>query len=256
MKNRVLLTIFLTTFFNLNLFANNNKEIANSLISAYPDFLEKYEDNFIYFKDGSKLPFSSNKTFLNYDDLLDNASLEDQMSMKYIKMSENENFIPSKDDDAGRVRNEEFFKKMYGYTQKDVEKNLVKIKWLPKSENKTLFVTKINGIDKKLEAISEELDNFPNEYKKFITNVAGTYKYRKISKTNRLSSHSFAIAIDLNTKYSNYWLWQEKSDKILDYKNQIPKEIIKIFEKHGFIWGGRWYHYDTMHFEYRPELLN
>ncbi|MDP3291618.1 MAG: M15 family metallopeptidase, partial [Sulfuricurvum sp.] len=24
---------------------------------------------------------------------------------------------------------------------------------------------------------------------------------------------------------------------------------------HGFIWGGRWYHYDTMHFEYRPELL-
>ena len=27
------------------------------------------------------------------------------------------------------------------------------------------------------------------------------------------------------------------------------------FETHGFIWGGKWYHYDTMHFEYRPELL-
>src|SRR5690242_16362928 len=27
------------------------------------------------------------------------------------------------------------------------------------------------------------------------------------------------------------------------------------FEQHGFIWGGRWAHYDTMHFEYRPELL-
>ncbi|MEJ2663631.1 MAG: M15 family metallopeptidase, partial [Spirochaetia bacterium] len=27
------------------------------------------------------------------------------------------------------------------------------------------------------------------------------------------------------------------------------------FEKYGFIWGGKWYHYDTMHFEYRPELL-
>src|SRR5262245_1812136 len=27
------------------------------------------------------------------------------------------------------------------------------------------------------------------------------------------------------------------------------------FEKYGFIWGGHWYHYDTMHFEYRPELL-
>ena len=28
-----------------------------------------------------------------------------------------------------------------------------------------------------------------------------------------------------------------------------------IFEKYGFVWGGRWYHYDTMHFEYRPELF-
>jgi hypothetical protein len=34
----------------------------------------------------------------------------------------------------------------------------------------------------------------------------------------------------------------------------MPQEIIDIFERHGFIWGGKWYHYDTMHFEYRPEL--
>ena len=37
--------------------------------------------------------------------------------------------------------------------------------------------------------------------------------------------------------------------------NQIPIQIVRIFEKHGFIWGGFWYHFDTMHFEYRPELL-
>ena len=36
---------------------------------------------------------------------------------------------------------------------------------------------------------------------------------------------------------------------------QIPTEIIDIFERRGFIWGGKWSHYDTMHFEYRPELL-
>ena len=42
----------------------------------------------------------------------------------------------------------------------------------------------------------------------------------------------------------------------IKYANRIPLEIIRVFEKHGFIWGGRWYHYDTMHFEYRPEFLN
>ena len=36
----------------------------------------------------------------------------------------------------------------------------------------------------------------------------------------------------------------------------MPQNLIDIFEKHGFIWGGRWYHYDTMHFEYRPEVLS
>ena len=33
-------------------------------------------------------------------------------------------------------------------------------------------------------------------------------------------------------------------------------ESLKTFEKYGFIWGGKWYHFDTMHFEYRPELIN
>ncbi len=201
------------------------------------------------------MEFSKNREFKRYEDRLNNSSLEDQMSMKYPKISEFKDFIPSFNDDAGRLRDEEFFKKMYGKNKNEVEKNLVKIRWLEKLQNKTLLVTKINDIDKKLMLISQELENLPSEYRKYITNIAGTYKYRKISQTNRLSSHSFAIAIDLNTKYSNYWLWEKKSDKISSYKNQIPLKIVEIFEKYGFIWGGRWYHYDTMHFEYRPELL-
>jgi hypothetical protein len=32
-------------------------------------------------------------------------------------------------------------------------------------------------------------------------------------------------------------------------------EIVEIFERHGFIWGGKWYHFDTFHFEYRPEII-
>ncbi len=62
--------------------------------------------------------------------------------------------------------------------------------------------------------------------------------------------HAWGAAIDLNTKYSDYWLWSKGG-----YRNRIPMEIVEVFEKHGFIWGGKWGHFDTMHFEYRPELL-
>jgi hypothetical protein len=55
---------------------------------------------------------------------------------------------------------------------------------------------------------------------------------------------------------SNYWRWVHGAETDdLAYRNQIPYEIVEIFERHGYIWGGKWYHYDTMHFEYRPELL-
>jgi len=67
------------------------------------------------------------------------------------------------------------------------------------------------------------------------------------------------MTLDINIKYSDYWQWACKcknEDAQIDYQNRIPQIIIDIFEKHGFIWGGKWYHYDTMHFEYRPELLN
>lgn len=35
----------------------------------------------------------------------------------------------------------------------------------------------------------------------------------------------------------------------------MPMQIVDAFERHGFTWGGRWNHYDTMHFEYRQELV-
>lgn len=40
----------------------------------------------------------------------------------------------------------------------------------------------------------------------------------------------------------------------MKYINTFEMKIVEIFERHGFIWGGRWYHFDTMHFEYRPEM--
>ena len=30
---------------------------------------------------------------------------------------------------------------------------------------------------------------------------------------------------------------------------------MEAFEKNNFIWGGKWGHFDIMHFEYRPEII-
>ena len=63
--------------------------------------------------------------------------------------------------------------------------------------------------------------------------------------------HAYGAAIDLNLAYSDYWLWEKGAP----YRNRVPDAIVAIFERHGFIWGGKWQHFDTMHFEYRPELI-
>jgi hypothetical protein len=77
-----------------------------------------------------------------------------------------------------------------------------------------------------------------------------------IAGTNRLSAHGTATAIDIATKHTSYWQWSKHgAGGRYPWKNEIPFEIVEIFEKHGFIWGSKWYHYDTMHFEYRPELI-
>jgi hypothetical protein len=252
MLKKFILNSFSISIFSLNLLAN---EDANKFITAYPNFIKEYSNNYLVWLDGEKMIFDDKIENKSFNEKFEKPSLTDQLSIKYIKVSQNKIYIPSLDEDSGRVRFEPFFKKMYGLTQNEVKKNLVKITWLPNSSKKTLWVSKINDVDKKLIAISDEIEKLPKEIKSYAINPDGAYNFRKIASSDRLSAHSFGIAIDLNIKNSNYWLW-DSSKKRAEYKNKIPLEIVEIFEKYGFIWGGRWYHYDTMHFEYRPELLN
>ncbi len=230
-------------------------ENVKRLMKAYPQII-KFEKNRLYFKNGSNLLFDDSLKNKTQEQLLSNPDIEDQFFYVY-----NKGLIPEKIEknaDPGRIRNEAFFKAIYGKTKSEVQKNLVEIVWLPKNVNQKIKVTSINGVDKKLKKISDELDQLP-VLKKYLTNIGGTFTWRNISGTNRLSMHSFGMTIDINVAFSNYWQWDCKctnESTLLPYKNKIPQEIITIFEKHGFIWGGKWYHYDSMHFEYRPELIN
>ena len=99
--------------------------------------------------------------------------------------------------------------------------------------------------------MSKQLDRLPPQIRKYAFPSAGTFNCRAVKDTGNRSAHAWGVAIDINTKFADYWLWAKNGA----YRNQIPFEIVEVFERHGFIWGGKWAHFDTMHFEYRPELL-
>ena len=227
----------------------------DALIKAYPDRLASYTDTELVWKDGSRMPLGNVHTNLPFEKLLDQADIRDQFTLPY-PLSDAPLHPPAKDEDPGRVRSDAFFLKMYGDCRKgEVSAHLKPIAWLPNHGGGTVRVTSVNGVADQLTQVSHELDALPSPLIQYLVPMAGIYNCRPIAQTNRLSVHAFGAAIDINTKFSDYWLWAKKPDGSIAWRNRIPREIVEIFERHGFIWGGRWYHFDTMHFEYRPELI-
>ena len=91
-----------------------------------------------------------------------------------------------------------------------------------------------------------------------------SWNWRNIAASQSRSFHAYGAAIDLLPKslggLETYWLWTANS--VPEWWNtpytrrfHPPDEVIKAFESFGFIWGGKWRYFDTMHFEYRPEIF-
>jgi hypothetical protein len=230
------------------------KRQLDKLVLAYPDAIERHDGVTLFMKNGARFNISDNRTDKAFDELLAKPDIDDMFYIPYPRGTVPKQ--PAKNYDPGRVRFEPLFIAMYGdCTKQEVTKNLRNVSWLPKHAGGNLAVTKINGVDKALEAVSQDLDELPDLIK-YLKPSAGTYNCRSIAGTDIRSMHAYAAAVDINVKYSDYWRWGPGSKDEPSWHNQIPIEIVHIFEKHGFIWGGYWYHYDTMHFEYRPELLS
>jgi hypothetical protein len=220
------------------------------LLRAYPEFLAGEEAGMLVWKDGTRMPISDGRDDKSFQEKLAAPSLLDQLSLPYSKGPAVS--PPGRQDDPGRFRNVAFFDKMYGDCSKgEVERKLVRVPWLPRAGGGSVRITKVNGVAEKLRAISAELDRLPPEIRRYAFPSAGTYNCRPVKDTGNRSAHGWGIAIDINTSFSDYWLWAKGGV----YRNRIPFAIVEIFERHGFIWGGKWGHFDTMHFEYRPELL-
>lgn len=269
--NRFSIVMFFLSFFIFFSCVNNSEKVSLKkskekktkenqlpievikLLKNYPQ-IKEYKNNYLVFLDGDSLLFDD-KIKKNTNQLINNPSIKDIFYSTYEK---GERYTIKRNKDPGRYRNDLFFKKIYGATKDEVQDSLVRVIWCPKTVNQVIYVTKINEIDKRIKRISNILDEKPH-LTKYVNKIGGTFNWRKINKTDRQSMHSYGMTIDLNVEHSDYWQWNCKcsdEDAVIVYENKIPIEIVQIFENEGFIWGGKWYHYDTMHFEYRPELLN
>jgi hypothetical protein len=72
-----------------------------------------------------------------------------------------------------------------------------------------------------------------------LEDFGGCYNYRRARGLDKLSTHSWGIAVDLNV-ISNP----------LGARPAMDRRIVGIFEDHGFLWGGHFPRPDGMHFQY------
>jgi hypothetical protein len=227
---------------------------VDALIAAYPDHLASADGKDLIWKDGTRMPLSDGRVGKTFDQLLNEPDIDDQFAIPYplgIKLKR-----PALNEDPGRIRYEPLFRKMYGHCREgQVVGKLKSVRWLASRNGGRVMATTINGVADKLAAVSHELEKLPAEMLRYMVPSSGTHNCRTIAGTRRLSVHSFGAAIDINAKLSNYWRWTKPKGGVIAWRNRIPLAIVEVFERHGFIWGGKWYHYDTMHFEYRPELI-
>ena len=200
--------------------------------------------------DGARLVYDDGRA-KDAETALEDTDLEDMLAQVYPL--EPLSAEPAPGFHPGRRRVQALFKAAYGHDAAQVKANLAPVPFL----GKPVLFNRKNGAAQALEAVGRDLETLlaarPG-LKAHLLPVAGTFAWRPIAGTERLSMHSFGVAIDLNPKRNGYWRWHAGGDP-LPLRLAFPAEVVAVFERHGFIWGGKWAEFDIMHFEYRPELV-
>ncbi len=233
------------------------RDNLRALLTAYAGYcqgLALAENNRLYLimKDNVRILYDDGKV-KSFEEKLAQPDLEDMLSQVYPAGE----FKEYKTDyDPGRFRVTAFFNRVYGGTSQQVQANLATVNFCGR---KVQFNAR-NGAAAALGRVGENLAALIRckpELRQYLFPLGGSVNRRSIAGTNRPSPHSWGIAFDLNPRHGAYWRWQKSptAASVLDLRRSYPQAIVEIFEAQGFIWGGKWSHYDLMHFEYRPELL-
>jgi hypothetical protein len=224
------------------------------LMMAYPEHVSGVEQSddrvYLVMKSGKKILYDDKKT-KSIETKIAYPDLQDMMEQVYPIAPIDK--LMTQNYDPGRARVYGLLNEVYGGTRQKIEGNLENVKV-------GYGVFQFNENNKAAEALKNVMSELaPLAAKRKDIRVCafpcnGTYNYRVIAGTNRLSPHSYGIAVDLARDKRDYWQWasrEEGQKRLASY----PDELVEIFEKNNFIWGGKWGHFDILHFEYRPEII-
>lgn len=224
------------------------------IMLAYPGYAvgiqHDGDDVYIVMKSGKRLLYDDRKV-KNHEGKMAYADVQDMMEQIYPL--HNISSLMDKDFDPGRARVYGILNEVYGSSKGKVCSNLTNVK----TGFGCFQFNSSNGAASSLKAALDELSPIASRsgnVQRAIYPSSGTFNYRNISGTGRLSPHSYGIAIDLARDSRDYWQWASRSDGEKRLKS-YPVQVVNAFESHNFIWGGKWGHFDILHFEYRPEII-
>jgi hypothetical protein len=253
------------------------EQVMKALLAAYPRQIERVEfrngdwalflrGNWFYYASGRILPenllgSASNinpQPFYNYlKELPAWKTPTAEEAVRYREMANNRNQTPLR-------RSPHFFDTLWRINNRgEADQRVKTIRFLGKSVNVHYLIMENLALVEEQIYAAAKADPHVQSWINGINTLEG-WTWRDIAQTQSRSFHAYGLAVDLLPKSlggkETYWLWASKKKPEwwnISYNERYhpPAAVIKAFETYGFIWGGKWLFFDTMHFEYRPEIL-
>jgi hypothetical protein len=152
---------------------------------------------------------------------------------------------------------------LVGSTEREVRASC---RWVVFLDHRVFVHSLCAGALERVDARIREVARTSAEVRTYVARVKVVFsmKRRYVRGTRSMSYHAYGLALDvIPSSYGRkavYWRWSaaltdDWSDIPLSDRWHPPQAVIDAFEENGFVWGGKWYRFDAVHFEYRPEIL-
>jgi len=229
-------------------------KVLFSLIRAYPEHIKRIDikkDDFILYINKTPIHYQGGRMLSDQ-----NLPFAENFNTIFYPYLPGGKIFPSIPRPLISNRSDDFLTALIGLSEREIRKQCA---WVPFLGRK-VFVHQICIQPlKQVEKIIMEKAKHYLTVRKFVDNIKLIYSFdrREIEGASSLSYHAFGLALDIIPRsYKRkhvYWRWSKDIIKEwwsipLSERWMPPLEVITAFEANGFVWGGKWFHFDNVHF--------